>query len=129
VEGDSKNVDSSPHSPPEGDEVGGSVSVDAPLQEEKIYAAYPRKVGKPAALRAIRRAIGQHGFDRVLERTQAYASARGGDLAYMPNPSTWFNEQRYDDDPATWLRSNHANIKPAPKIVRPDTFGQGVTKL
>jgi len=74
-------------------------------QAAEVYAAYPLKVGKPAALRAIRAAIGRHGFDFVKLRTVAFAAARGADKEFLAHPSTWFNQERYNDDPSTWIRS------------------------
>lgn len=70
---------------------------------EEIYAAYPRKVGKPDAMRAIVKALSNVEFDKLLAATKNYAEARSGeDEQFTPYPSTWFNQQRYNDDPATW---------------------------
>lgn len=71
-------------------------------REELIYQAYPKKVGKPVALRAIRKALKKHAFEFLLEKTQAFAKARGKNLEYVCHPSTWFNQERFNDDPATW---------------------------
>lgn len=83
---------------------------------ETIYQAYPRHVGKRTAVKAI-----GHALDRVakthappsepmawlLDRTQAYAVARTGqDQQYTPYPSTWFNQERYHDDPEQWKPSD-----------------------
>lgn len=70
---------------------------------EEIYHAFPLKVGKPDAIRAIRRALLQVPFETLLEKTKAFAAARNGDLSFCPNPSTWFNQERYNDDPKTWI--------------------------
>lgn len=70
--------------------------------EEVIYKAYPKKVGKPVALRAIRKALKTHTFEFLLEKTQAFAKVREKNLDYCPHPSTWFNQERFNDDPATW---------------------------
>jgi hypothetical protein len=69
---------------------------------EDIYSAYPKKVGKPDALKAISKAVKRFGNTNVLERTMAYAKARNGDLDFVPNPATWFNQERFNDDPVTW---------------------------
>lgn len=74
--------------------------------EEQIYAEYPLKVGRPDALRAIRRALKAHPFPFLMERTQAYAKFRNGDKAFMPHPATWFNQERFNDDPSTWGKSD-----------------------
>ena len=79
---------------------------------ELIYAEYPKKVAKPEALKAIRKAVEAFSSDVMLERTKAYALARKGeDQQYTPNPATWFNQQRFNDDPSTW-KNKHANHSP-----------------
>jgi hypothetical protein len=80
-----------------------------------IYEAYPRKVAKPAALKAISRALKGIDAAKLLELTQAYAkSQEGADPQYIPHPATWFNQQRFNDDPPTWRRSDSVISKPAP---------------
>jgi hypothetical protein len=84
---------------------------------EAIYAAYPRKVGKDDALRAISSAIARKGGSaEILEGCTAYGKAvatwpkairfkRGetGDFFdTVPNPATWFNRGSFDDDRTTW---------------------------
>lgn len=85
---------------------------------ELIYAEYPRKVGKPKALKAIEKAISSFSDELVLERTKAYAQARiGQDDQFTPHPSTWFAQERFNDDPSTWKHNgNHQNnAKPNPR--------------
>lgn len=70
-----------------------------PSEIESIYQAYPRKVGKPSALRAIRKAI-ERGCAApiLLEKTQAWAKACAGkESQYIPHPATWFNDDRFND--------------------------------
>jgi len=72
-------------------------------QLELIYEAYPRKVGRPNALRAIYKAVTKYGVDRILDRTKAYALARAGEEpGFTPYPAVWFNQERFEDDPETW---------------------------
>ena len=70
----------------------------------RIYGEYPRKVGRPAALRAIQKQIGKFGFERLLDLTKRFASAWAVavDLKFCPHPSTWFNQERFNDDPGSW---------------------------
>lgn len=69
----------------------------------EIYEAYPLKVGKPDALKAIGKAIKKHGSEYVLGRTKLYAASRvGQDPKFTPHPSTFYNQERYNDDPETW---------------------------
>lgn len=77
-------------------------------EAEAIYQAYPRKVGKPAALKAIVKAMREWTSDALLAQTKAYADAvlrwPPGDEQFVPHPATWFNQGRYFDDPKTWER-------------------------
>jgi hypothetical protein len=72
---------------------------------EDIYNAYPRKVGKPAAIRAIRAVVYRFGAANVLERTIAYCKTQSPGDNFTPYPATWFNQHRFNDDPATWIRT------------------------
>lgn len=69
---------------------------------EDIYNAYPLKVGRPDAIREIKKCFGEFGQSFLLERTVAFAKARNGDTDFCPHPSTWFHQHRFNDDPETW---------------------------
>lgn len=73
----------------------------------EIYDAYPRKVAKPEALKAILGAIDRGTSPIVLmERTKAFARCRQGqDNGFTPHPATWFNQERFNDDPSTWTKN------------------------
>jgi DNA-binding MarR family transcriptional regulator len=73
----------------------------------KIYSAYPRKIAKPAALKAIEKALIRFNDEvhdkTLLELTQLYAtSVEGTEQTFIPYPQKWFNQERFNDDPATW---------------------------
>ena len=104
IEGNPVKAISGPHNPPSGESMSDKPGL-ASQQAAEIYAAYPKKVGKPTALRAIRRAIQRHKFEIVLERTLLYARTYNGPPEFIPNPSTFFNQARFNDDPATWRRA------------------------
>jgi hypothetical protein len=83
-------------------------------QAEMIYEAYPRKVARPAAIQAIRRALQAKSFDWLLGQVERYAEAvEGQSKKFVPHPATWFNQARYDDDPKEWAQSDTG----------PDLFG------
>jgi hypothetical protein len=88
-----------------------------------IYAEYPRKVGKQAALKAFAKAIHTvatrgtteshpdfHGDDSAAadwlrKKVVCYRSSPEGqqaDKRFIPHPVTWANEGRYDDDDREW---------------------------
>lgn len=98
---------------------------------EGIYAAYPRKVGRKAAVEAIKRAIKRINADPTWKqvgfvsaemflwnRTTLFAGAvdkwPADERNYCPHPATWFNQGRYDDEPKEWLRGN----APAPSTTK-----------
>ncbi len=69
---------------------------------EEIYALFPKKIAKPKALEAIRKAVRKHGFMLVKERTARFAKDHeGADLQYVPYPQRWFNEERFLED---WVK-------------------------
>lgn len=98
---------------------------------EQIYALYPKKTGKPEALKQIRLAIQAHGADRIKERTTAYAAAvktwPPGETRFVPDPERWFKRGRYDDDPSTWARNGddprHEPVRLGVNLTNPELFG------
>jgi len=90
-----------------GMEWNGSTLPASPAVAE-IYESYPRKVGRKAACRAIALALKTKPAAELLEAVKAYAAAvarwPAADRQYVPHPTTWFNQGRYDDDRKTWER-------------------------
>jgi Helix-turn-helix domain len=78
------------------------------VTSEQIYAQYPNKVGKPAALKKIEAAMKKHPASFLLTATEAFklatASWPQSERRFIPHPSTWFNQERFNDDPLTWQR-------------------------
>lgn len=78
-------------------------SMEDILHAEKIYQIYPKHAGKGAAIKSIIKALKSISFDELLVLTQKYAAARKGEpKKFTPHPSTWFNQERWKDDPSTW---------------------------
>lgn len=72
-------------------------------QAMALYMAYPRKVARAAALKAIKKALRQESFESLIEAVLAYAESRKGqDKQYTPYPATWFNQERWADDREEW---------------------------
>ena len=73
-------------------------------QVEEVFKLYPRRVGKKPATDPIKEAIRNHGYEFILEKTKAYSEARKDlEMEFTPHPSTWFRQERFMDDPATWV--------------------------
>lgn len=73
------------------------------LQAEQIYEAYPRKIAKPAALKAIKSALKRSGlaFEELRASVDFFANAckvAGTEAKYIPYPATWFNNDRWTDN-------------------------------
>jgi hypothetical protein len=124
---------SQPTEPPQGGKRPASPKrEDATSQKrdiaEELYQAYPRKVGKAAAKRAIDRTLktlraraaappeGGSWGDWLLSIVNAYAEARRAvtsrdpeAIRYTPHPAKWFNAGRYDDDPRESERERASN--------------------
>ncbi len=81
---------------------------DLKAQAEFIYQQYPRRVAKPRAIPAIKKAIKAIGYASLAVIVSQYRKAtEGADLQYIPHPATWFNQERYNDDPKTWTRGEN----------------------
>jgi hypothetical protein len=68
---------------------------------DQFWAAYPRKVGKPAARRAFLAAVKRA---MLLDIAEGLARWRGHWAAenrpeFIPHPATWLNQDRWDDQP------------------------------
>jgi len=88
---------------------------------EEIYRAYPRRVGKKKALASIKSALKEKDFAFLLERVQTFARAVDGqEEKWIPLPTTWFNQGRYDDDEAMWSVWNKPSETPWEKKARED---------
>lgn len=75
---------------------------------ERIYEAYPRKIGRGKALLAIRKALEREianddPVKALLDKTAEFArSPAGQNGSFTPHPATWFNQGRFFDDPEEW---------------------------
>lgn len=113
----------------------GSVLKEEDLKEkpdlvptsEQIYMAYPRHESKLDGIAAIDKAI-KKGFGRsfLLERTVAYAKTQPPRSRFTPLPASWFNAERFNDDPREWEREDS---KPSNRPKKPWEIEQGKPKF
>lgn len=96
-----------------------SMSAD---EVERVYAAYPRHVGKAKALEAIRKAVTHLGTGKdvpamdcasalvfLREAVMRYARSPAGNAGnYTPHAATWFNQARYFDDEREWQHGTNS---------------------
>src|SRR5687767_4574947 len=105
-------------------------STDAMLGShvQQVYAPYRRQSGLTSAAGAIRRAIQTHGYEKVLERTCAYAVCVGGqDPRYISFPAKFFRDERFNDAPETW--TTRESKRPAVHVIHPTDYPGGAAKI
>ena len=67
-----------------------------------LYKAYPRRVGRIAAYKAIARALKLKSCEELMTAVQAFARQvvyEEREERFIPHPATWFNAGRYEDEP------------------------------
>jgi hypothetical protein len=77
---------------------------------EDVYSAYPRKVGKADAVRAIESAMRIIDAPTLLAKVREYATSPlvgSSPPRFIPHPATWFRQGRWADDPAEWGQPYH----------------------
>lgn len=79
------------------------ISNGAEAAFENFWAAYPSKVGKGIARKAFMRAHCYKFIDRVLAAIERQRHGEKWRKGYIPNPSTWLNQERWSDEPSTPL--------------------------
>jgi phage replication O-like protein O len=84
--------DNTPYSPPRGTALDGF---------EAFWTAYPKKVGKRAALRAWKKIKGLSLVKilQALEEQKQWEQWRREHGRFIPHPATWLNQGRWDDQP------------------------------
>jgi hypothetical protein len=89
---------------------------------ETFWVAYPRKIAKPAALKAWKSAIKSKtfpGIEKVVaainqQKTWQQWSTNNG--KYIPYATTWINQERWNDEPAevsSFSERTYSNLKNA----------------
>ena len=96
---------------------GGQEELPIPAVEPNGYTedfkafwdCYPRKVGKGKAFKAWRQAKGRPTVDELVSAVNLHRDTEqwkrdGGQ--FIPHPSTWLNERRWEDDPRIAVKAN-----------------------
>lgn len=67
---------------------------------DRFWAAYPRKCGKGAAERSFERIRPDAALlDRMLRAIETQRQSDTWLRGYIPNPATWLNQRRWEDEP------------------------------
>lgn len=87
--------------PPEGDEAEPAPKDPKVTGFDEFWQSYPHKVGKKAALSAWKKLKPNAGLRaKIMESLETQKSSqqwRRENGRYIPNPSTWLNQGRWDD--------------------------------
>lgn len=71
----------------------------ASTEFDSFWRDYPRKVGKEAAKKAFIKALKLTDAPRIMSGLETLRiQVAGKDQQYIPHPSTWLNEGRWDDE-------------------------------
>ena len=73
-----------------------------PGEFDLFWAQYPKKVGKQAAQKAFRNAQNRPRIDdllKAIDRARLSEQWRKDGGQFIPNPATWLNQGRWDDQP------------------------------
>lgn len=68
---------------------------------QAFWHAYPRRIGKGAARTAFAKAMKMCDGDTIIQAALKYSKhceSMGTERQYIPHPSTWLNQERWEDD-------------------------------
>lgn len=91
----------------------------APGDFDQFWTAYPKKVGKRAAQKAFQNAQNRPRIDdllKAIDRARVSEQWRKDGGQFIPNPATWLNQGRWDDEPVQVVPVQPmAQVKIAPR--------------
>lgn len=79
---------------------------------EEFYRLYPRKVAKPAAFKAYKKAVKVTSHAVILDGLTSFKWP--ADVQYHPYPATWLNNQRWTEAPKTEQPRGTSGVDPDP---------------
>lgn len=102
-----------PPTPPKGAALDVQGSVDSAVVDFSLFwEHYPRKVGRPVALKAYVKAMRKASFGEIrdgLKRWLEYWERRN-EPEYIPHASTWLNQERWNDVPPPLPKAKDAGL-------------------
>lgn len=86
-----------------------SVEESTPDPFDEFWTVYPRKVAKPRARQAYASALKRTDHNTIAEGLAPFLAywmtLTGAERDYIPHPSTWLNQDRWDDTPPAARRA------------------------
>lgn len=111
------NTSNNPRNKPINSNTRRSAKSEIPEDFSRFYAVYPRKVSKPAALKAWRALKADAALaDRIIADVKRRCDTewKGQEIQFIPHPSTYLNQRRWEDETAPTERkeASHRGIDP-----------------
>lgn len=111
-----------------------NTSAATPVGFAEFWSAYPKKVGKIAALKAWKRCTADLGeVLNAINRQKLGTNWTKDGGQYIPNPATWINEGRWEDEeprgtvtPIGWTPPKTGDTRNHPMYGHPERFVEGV---
>ena len=79
-----------------------------PADFEAFWLAYPSKVGKAAAFRSWKTHHGKDHAEEIIGAIQTQRRGKKWRVGFIPNPATWLNQHRWEDEPDEVVRAPRA---------------------
>jgi hypothetical protein len=97
----------------------GKSQLDSPEFQSFWALDWKRKRSKGDARKAWKRAIQKTSHETILKAARAFVASPEGRGEYSPRPSSWLNQERWDDDPASWQNSgdDREGVKDVKKLI------------
>jgi hypothetical protein len=77
---------------------------------EKFWEVYPRKIGKAAALKAFEKAAKKTDPAHIVECVNRWVQVTNlPEMQFIPHPTTWLNQERWQDDLAAVSQNKNAS--------------------
>ena len=95
---DLRKLEEDPLKPPAGGHVP-AVVVRYEEDFESFWSIFPNKIGKKAAYRAWKKARDKPSIEQIVKAVQEALRSKKWREGFIPNPATWLNQGRWDDQP------------------------------
>jgi hypothetical protein len=82
---------------------------------DEFWKVFPKKAGKPAALKAWQKAIKTARPDAIIAAAKVYAGTDGVQRGFVKHPQGWLNEERFND----------ADLQPVPVSAKVERWAPG----
>ena len=92
--------------------------ISSPDGFAEFWERYPRRIGKAAARKAYVKALKVASHDEImLGLSQQISSLASREQQFIPHPSTWLNQERWNDDQEQPARNKHTDADAADRQI------------